>query len=48
MYGKSKPDIKERGLEIPRQKSSNLTCFSCHPPIVSAKVSHDNKRTYGE
>jgi hypothetical protein len=47
MYGKSKPDFRERGLEIPRQKSSSLLCFFCHPQIVPAEVSQDNKRKYG-
>jgi hypothetical protein len=27
MQGKAKPVLMERGLEIPRQKSSRLTCF---------------------
>jgi hypothetical protein len=31
MYGKTKPVLRERGLEIPRQKSSRPTCFNCHP-----------------
>jgi hypothetical protein len=31
MYGKSKPDLNEKGLEIPRKKSSSLMCFFCHP-----------------
>jgi hypothetical protein len=47
MYGKSKPDLRKRGLEIPRQKNSSMMCFFCHPQIVLAEVSQDNKRTYG-
>jgi hypothetical protein len=27
MYGKSKPNLKERCLEISKQKSSSLMCF---------------------
>jgi hypothetical protein len=47
MYGKSKPDLRERGLEIPRQKNSSMMYFFCHSQIVLAEVSQDNKRTYG-
>jgi hypothetical protein len=47
MYGQIKLVLKERGLELPRQKSSHLTCFFCHPQIVPAEVSQNNKRKYG-
>jgi hypothetical protein len=47
MYGKSKPDLRERDLKIPRQKSGSLMCFFCHPQIVSVEVSQDNKKKYG-
>jgi hypothetical protein len=47
MYGKSKPDLWERGLEIPRQISNNLMCFFCHPKKAHAEVSQDDKRKNG-
>jgi hypothetical protein len=31
IYSKLKLVLRERGLEIPRQKSSRPTCFNCHP-----------------
>jgi len=46
MYGKIKLDLRERGLDIPRQKSNSLMCFFCHPQIVHAEVSQDNKRKH--
>jgi hypothetical protein len=46
MYGKIKPVLREKGLEIPRQKSSRLICFFCHYQIILADVSQDNKRKY--
>jgi hypothetical protein len=46
MYGKIKPNLRERGLDIPRQKSNSLMCFFYHPQIVSAVVSQDNKRKH--
>jgi hypothetical protein len=36
----------ERGLPIPRQKSSHPTCFLCHPYKIPAEFSLDNKRNY--
>jgi hypothetical protein len=48
MSVKSKPDLRERCLELPRQKSSRPTCFFCHPLIVPAEVSQDEKRKYGD
>jgi len=39
MYGKIKPVLREKGLEIPRQKSSRLICFFCHHQIILADVS---------
>jgi len=39
MCGKIKPDLKEKGSELPRQKSNRLTCFFCHPQIVPTEVS---------
>jgi hypothetical protein len=48
MWGKIKPVLKERGLEIPRQKSSRSTYFICHPQKIFAEVSQDNKRKYGD
>jgi hypothetical protein len=39
MYGKSKHDLRERGLEIARQKSSSIMCFFYHPQIVTVEVS---------
>jgi len=44
MCGKIKPVLKERGSELLRQKSSRPMCFFCHPQIVPAEVSQDNKR----
>jgi hypothetical protein len=47
MYGKSKPDLRERGLELPKQKSNRLTCFFCHSHQISAKnFPQDNNRKY--
>jgi hypothetical protein len=46
MYGKKKPNLMERGLEIPRRKASSLMCFLCHSQILSTEVSQDNKRKY--
>jgi hypothetical protein len=37
-------DLRERGLPIPRQKSSRPTWFVCHPYEILAKISQDNKR----
>jgi len=48
MWGKIKHVLRERGLEIPRQKSNRPTCFICHPKKISAEVSQDNKRKYGD
>jgi hypothetical protein len=31
MKGKTKPVLRQRGLEIRRQKSSRPTCFNYHP-----------------
>jgi len=31
---------------LPRQKISSLMCFFCHPQIVPAELSQDNKRKY--
>jgi hypothetical protein len=39
MCGKIKPVFKERGSELPRQKSIRPTCFFCHPQIVPEEVS---------
>jgi hypothetical protein len=36
---KIKPVLREKGLEIPRQKSSRLICFFCHHQIILADVS---------
>jgi hypothetical protein len=32
---------------LQRQKNSSLMWFFCHPQIVPAKISQDNKRKYG-
>jgi hypothetical protein len=48
MRGKIKPILRERGLEIPRQKSNRPTCFICHPKKKSAEVSQNKKRKYGD
>jgi hypothetical protein len=34
------------GSELLRQKSIRPTCFFCHPQIVPAEVSQDNKEKY--
>jgi hypothetical protein len=48
MQDKIKPVLRERGLEILRQKSSRSACFNCHPKKKkSADLSQDNKRKYG-
>jgi hypothetical protein len=39
MCGKIKSVHKEKGLKLPIQKSSHLTCFFFHPQIVPAKFS---------
>jgi len=44
MCGKIIYVLKEGCLELPRQKSSCLTCFICHPQIVPAEVSQGNKK----
>jgi len=44
MCGKIKPVLKERGLELPRQKSSRPMCFLCHLQIVLVEVFQDNTR----
>jgi hypothetical protein len=41
-------DLRERGLELPRKKSSRPTCFFCHPQIRPTEVFQDNKRKYGD
>jgi hypothetical protein len=46
MCGKNK-HVHTKGSELPRQKGNNLMCFFCHPQIVLAEVSQDNKRKYG-
>jgi hypothetical protein len=48
MWDKIKPVLRERGLEIPRQKSNHPTYFICYPQKKSIEVSHDNKRKYGD
>jgi hypothetical protein len=47
MSGKSKPNLRERGLELPRQKSNHLTCFFNHPQKMSAKVSRQHEKICG-
>jgi hypothetical protein len=47
MCGKIK-HVHTKGSELPRQKSNILMCFFCHPQIVPAEVSQDNKRKYKE
>jgi hypothetical protein len=47
MYGKDKHDLRERYLKVPRQKSSSLMCFFCHPQIVPVEIYQDNNRKYG-
>jgi hypothetical protein len=44
MCGKIKHVLKERGSELPNQKSSRPTCFFCHPQMVPAEVSQDNTK----
>jgi hypothetical protein len=41
--GKIKPAFKERGLELPRQKNSSLTCFFFHPQKVPTVVSQEQQ-----
>jgi hypothetical protein len=43
MCGKIKPVLKEKCSKLPRQKSSHPTCFFCHPQIVPAEVSQEQK-----
>jgi hypothetical protein len=45
--GKIKPVLRERGLEISRQKSSRTTCFFGHSQIVPVEVCQGNKKKYG-
>jgi len=48
MSSKIKHVLKEKGSELPRQKSNHPTCFFCHPQIVPTKVSRENKICHGE
>jgi hypothetical protein len=49
MCGKIKPILRERGSELPRQKSSHPTCFFCHPYQITVEIfPRDNKRKYGD
>jgi hypothetical protein len=48
MCGKIKPVLKERGSELPRQKSRCPKCFFCHPQIVLAEVSQDKREKNGD
>jgi hypothetical protein len=48
MCGKIKPDLSERGLDIPRQKRNRLMCFFCYSQIILVDVSLDNKEKYGD
>jgi hypothetical protein len=38
MCGKIKHVLRERGSELPRQKSSRPTGFSCHPHQIPAEI----------
>jgi hypothetical protein len=45
MYGKNKPDLRERGLRVTRyKKNSRSTCFYNHPYLIPAEVPQDNPR----
>jgi len=38
MYGKIKPVLRDRGSELPRQKSSSPTYFFCHPHQIPLEI----------
>jgi hypothetical protein len=49
MCGKIKPVLRDRGPELPRQKSSRPTCFFCHPHQIPVEIyPQENKRKYGD
>jgi hypothetical protein len=46
---KIKPILREKGSELPRQKSSRPTWLLCHPHQIPAEIfPQDNKRKYGD
>jgi hypothetical protein len=48
MYGKSKLDLSERGLEIPKQKNTSLMCFSVIPKKYLQKFLKTTKENMGD
>jgi hypothetical protein len=48
MKGKNKPDLRERGLELPRQKSSRPMCFFCHPKKCLQKFLKITRENMGD
>jgi len=34
LEGKNKPDLRERGLRVTREKNSRSTCFYYHPYLI--------------